>query len=158
MRSELERLSEPDIEQLIPHRRPFMFLKSAEIVKPGVHATGELADLSHPDFDFLKGHFPGDPVVPGVILTEALAQLSGVARVSGTKADTNKIGFLRRDRMDYKQPVKPGDSVQLEVEIIRFRMNVGVSKVKATKDGKIAAEGEITFFLIDKPDVSRPSS
>ena len=151
MAKEGEVLGRKGIEELIPHRSPFMFLESAEIVKPGIKATGQLADLSHPDFDFLKGHFPDYQVIPGAILMEALAELSGIALTSGMPEGSNRIGILRRDTMDYKQIVKPGDSVQLEAEITRFKMGIGVSKVKAVKEGKIAAEGEITFVLVDKP-------
>ena len=151
MAKEGEILGRQRIEQLIPHRRPFMFLENAAIIEPGVKAVGQLADLSHPDFNFLKGHFPSFQVVPGAILMEALAELSGIALVSGVPEGNNKIGLLRKDAMDYKQIVRPGDSAQLEAEITRFKMGIGVSKVKATKDGKIAAEGEITFVLVEKP-------
>jgi len=143
-------LSRSAIEGILPHRRPFMFLEEAEILLPGVKAIGKLADLSHPDFAFLKGHFPSFTVVPGAIIMETLAELSGIAVLSGMSRIENKIGVLRRDVMDYKQMVKSGDVVQLEAEVILFRMNVGRSRVKATREGRVAAEGEITFVLIDK--------
>ncbi len=141
-------LQQADIEKILPHRRPFMFLERAEIVEPGIKASGILADLSQPDFVFLKGHFPVFPIVPGAIIMETLAELSGIA-VSG---DENKIGVLRRDTMVYRQMIKPGDRVNLEAEIVSYKMNVGKSKVKAVKDGKVAAEGEIVFAMIDKPE------
>lgn len=143
-------LNTQDIEKLIPHRKPFMFLASAEIIEPGIKAVGVLADLSHPDFSFLKGHFPGNLIVPGIILTEALAQLSGVALISGMKRDQDKIGVLRKSSMSFKTVVRPGESVQLEAEIIRFRMNIGISKVRANKEGSLTAEGEIIFALVNK--------
>lgn len=152
MTLERRNLKRSDIEQILPHRRPFMFLESVEVIEPGVKATGTLEDLSHPDFAFLKGHFPSFPIVPGAILMETLAELSGIAVSSRISGQHNKIGVLRRDAMDYKQMVKPGDSVQLEAEVFALKMNIGRSRVKAMKDGKIAAEGEIVFALIDKPE------
>lgn len=140
-------LQQADIEQILPHRRPFMFLGSAEIVEPGVKATGVLADLSHPDFAFLKGHFPVFPIVPGAIIMETLSELSGIA----AGEDENKIGVLRRDTMVYRQMIRPGDKVDLEAEIVSYKMSVGKSKVRALKDGKVVAEGEIVFAVIDKP-------
>lgn len=137
------------IESLIPHRRPFMFLEDVKVIEPGKRAVGILADLTEPDFDFLKGHFPGFQVVPGVILTEALAELATIAHVSGT--GTDKIGVLVEDRMRYKQMVRPGDIVQLEAEITGIRRNIGFSNIRAIKDDAIAAEGTLTFALIDRP-------
>ena len=150
MSTERRILQKEDIEHLLPHRRPFMFLESAEIIEPG-KAKGELADLSHPDFNYLKGHFPIFQVVPGAIIMETLAELSGIA----LGEQENKIGVLRKDSMDYRQMIKPGDKVQLEAEIYSFRMGMAKSKVKAVKEGKTAAEGEIIFALIDKPQESK---
>lgn len=151
MSREGQPLQRPDIEQLLPHRRLFMFLESAEVVEPGRRATGQLADLLHPDFEFLRGHFPNFPVVPGAIIMETLAELSGIAVISGAEDQGDKIGVLVADSMRYRQMVRPGDVVQLEAEITAMRRNIGKSNVKALKEGKIAAEGEITFALIDKP-------
>lgn len=81
------------IEKLIPHRRPFMFLEDAKVIEPGKKAVGILANLTEPDFDFLRGHFPGFQVVPGVILTEALAELATVAYASGLTTAINKLVF-----------------------------------------------------------------
>lgn len=142
-------LRRPDIEQILPHRRPFLFLEKAEVL--GWRATGQLADLSHPDFEFLRGHFPNFPVIPGAIIMEALAELSGVVVASGAEKQGNKIGVLLADKMRYRQMVRPGDCVQLEVEITAMKRNIGKSSVKALKEGKIVAEGEIAFALIDKP-------
>lgn len=153
MSREHHQLQRPDIENLLPHRRPFMFLESAKVLEPGIKATGMLADLSHPDFAFLRGHFPSFPIVPGAILMEALAELSGIALISGVSEQNDKIGVLRRDTMDYRQMVKPGDLVELQAEIYAFKMKVGKSRVKAlNKNGEVVAEGEIIFVLIDRPN------
>lgn len=128
-----------------------MFLEFAEVVEPGRIATGQLADLSRPDFDFLKGHFPNNYIVPGVILMETLAELSGIAVTFMEENHDDRIGVLVADKMKYRQMVRPDEEVRLEVEIIGKKKNFWKSKVKALKDGKIAVEGEITFALIDRP-------
>ena len=149
-----EHLSRTDIEQVLPHRRPFMFLESVDVLEPGKHATGILADLRDPDFDFLKGHFPDFRVVPGAIIMEALAELLGVTAASGLSEADNKIGVLVEDRMRYRQMIKPGDPVRLEAEVTNMRRNIGRGNVKAFLGDKVAAEGEITFALIDKVDLT----
>jgi len=148
--TENKRLGIEEIYQTIPHRRPFMFLESAEVVDLGRLATGQLTDLSHQDFSFLKAHFPNDFIVPGAILMEALAELSGIAAIWGLETEDKLIGVLVADKMRYRQMVRPGEEVQLEAEIIGKRKIFWRSKVKAFKDGKLAVEGEITFALINQ--------
>lgn len=149
-----EHLSRADIEKVLPHRRPFMFLESIDVLKPGKHAIGILADLRDPDFDFLRGHFPDFRVVPGAIIMEALAELLGVTAGSGFPETNNKIGVLVEDKMRYRQMIKPGDVVRLEAEVTNMRHNIGKGNVKALLGDKVAAEGEITFALIDKVDLT----
>ncbi|MDP3724745.1 MAG: hotdog domain-containing protein [bacterium] len=149
-----EHLSRTDIEQVLPHRRPFMFLESVDVLEPGKHAVGILADLRDPDFDFLKGHFPDFRIVPGAIIMEALAELLGVTAAFGLSEADNKIGVLVEDRMRYRQMVKPGDPVRLEAEVTNMRRNIGRGNVKALLGDKVAAEGEITFALIDRVDLT----
>lgn len=146
-----ERLSRTDIEQILPHRRPFLFLESVDVLEPGKRAVGTFADLVNPDFDFLKGHFPDFRVVPGAIIMETLAELLGVAAASGLSGAVDKIGVLVEDKMRYRQMVRPGDTLRLEAEITAMRRNIGKGSVRALLDDKIAAEGEITFALVDKP-------
>ena len=149
-----EHLSRTDIEQVLPHRRPFMFLESVDEFEPGKRAVGTLADLREPDFDFLRGHFPDFRVVPGAIIMEALAELLGIAATSGLSQAGNKIGVLVEDKMRYRQMVRPGDPVRLEAEVTNMRRNIGRGNVKAFLGDKVAAEGEITFALIDKVDLT----
>ncbi|MBI4039530.1 3-hydroxyacyl-[acyl-carrier-protein] dehydratase FabZ [Candidatus Daviesbacteria bacterium] len=146
-----ERLTRVDIEQVLPHRRPFMFLENVDELEPGRRAIGTLADLRDPDFSFLRGHFPGFGIVPGAIIVEALAELLGVAAVSGLSEAGDKIGVLVEDKMRYRQMVRPGDALRLEAEVTNMRRNIGKGSVKAILGDKVAAEGEITFALVDKP-------
>ncbi len=146
-----ERLTRADIERVLPHRRPFMFLESVDELEPGKRAVGILADLRDPDFDFLRGHFPDFRVVPGAIIMETLAELLGVAAASELSEAGNKIGVLVEDKMRYRQMVRPGDALRLEAEVTAMRRNIGRGNVKALLRDKIVAEGEITFALVDKP-------
>ena len=155
MYQERRQLSRADIlrEKIIPHGPRFMFLENAEIIESGKKARGKLVDRNRPEFDYLKDHFLGNPVFPGALLMETLAELSGIAATFGSPGNENKVGVLRKDEMEYKQGIRPEDEVDLEVEIIFFRMNTGRARVKAyitNKDGIIAAEGIITFMMIDK--------
>ena len=146
-------LSREDIEQVLPHRRPFLFLESAVIVEPGKRATGKLTDLTHPDFSYLRGHFPGLPIFPGALLMETLAELAGVAAASSDiPGHEGKVGVLTEDQMKYRQAISPAEAhlVDLEAEIITLRSRGGSALVRALKEGKLAVEGEITFLMVDR--------
>ena len=96
---------------------------------------------------FFSGHFPDYPVMPGVLILEALAQTGAIA-VLGIEKNKGKIGFLAGvDKCRFKQQVKPGDQLRLEVEIIRMKGPIGKGKGIATVDGKVACEAEITFAI-----------
>lgn len=152
-------LSRRDIEGILPHRRPFLFLESAVIVEPGVRATGKLTDLTHPDFAYLRGHFPGLPIFPGALLMESLAELAGIAASSAENRPEleGKVGVLTEDQMKYRQAINPSEShlVDLEAEIVSLRSRGGRAVVKAIKEGKIAVEGEIGFVMVDKSKFSQ---
>lgn len=146
-----EQLNRADIEGILPHRRPFLFLDSATIIEKG-HAIGKLSDLTHPDFVYLGGHFPNLPIFPGALLMEALAELSGIAAYSYGLEQEGKVGVLVRDSMEYRQKIIPAEATlaELEAKIVSLRSRMGKAEVKALKDGKIAAQGEISFMMIDK--------
>src|SRR5699024_7056904 len=98
---------------------------------------------------FFQGHFPDYPVMPGVLIIEALAQVGAIA-VLGKEQNKGKIGFLAGvDKCRFKKQVKPGDQLQLEVEILREKGPIGKGKGVATVDGKVACEAEITFAIQD---------
>lgn len=145
------RLSQQDIEDMIPHRRPFMFLRDVDIVVPGKHATGKLIDRSNPAYEaYLSGHFPQVRIFPGFLLAEALAELAGIALVSGNVHSNNKIGVLTgADKMRWRQPIRPHDEVDLSARIVRSRGPLYIAVVQATKEGRVASSGEIMFALAD---------
>ena len=152
MRLEQRHLSRADIlHGILPHGKRFMFLDSVEILEPGRKARGKLADRGLPEFFYLVDHIPEYHIFPGALSLEALAELSGIAVISGLPMDSNKIGVLRKAVIELKQLIEPGDNIDLEAEVLFFKMNTGKTKVRALKNGGIVAEGEITFMLVNKP-------
>jgi len=140
-------LSNIDVQKLLPHRYPFLLVDKVLEVEPGKRVVAvKNVTVNEP---FFQGHFPGNPIMPGVLIVEALAQASGIA-VSMMEEGKNKLGvFAAIDSMKFKKQVVPGDVLTLEGEIISYRMGVAKAKVKATVDGALAAEGEIKFAMID---------
>ena len=149
-------LDKGDIEEILPHRRPFLFLESATIIEPGKLGIGRLTDLTHPDFAFLRGHFPNLPITPGAILMEALAELSGVVASSSDLPESQgKVVVLAEDHMKYRGKILPVEATltELEARIIFLRSRAGKTAVKATRDGRILAEGEILFVMVDRSEL-----
>ena len=147
------RLDRTQIEALLPHRPPFLLVDEVVDGEPGVRCVA-LRTLRDDDFWF-AGHFPGNPVMPGVLVVEALAQTATIAAASAPVADgeggmAGKIGlFAGIDKVRFKRLVKPGDTMRLEAEITSFRGPVGRCTVKATVDGQLACRGELMFAIVD---------
>lgn len=144
-------LTNVEIQKIIPHRYPFLLVDKIIELEPGKRAVGiKNVTANEP---FFQGHFPGFPIMPGVLVVEALAQTAGIAvniNTAGTDDDTGdtKLGvFASIDGMKFKKQVTPGDTLRLEAEILSVKMGVIKAKVKATVDDKTAAEGEIRFAM-----------
>lgn len=134
-----------EIMEIIPHRYPFLLIDTIEELEPGVRAVGKkCVSMNEPYF---QGHFPGNPVMPGVLIIEALAQVGAVAILSQPEWKGRTAYFAGIDGVKFKQKVVPGDVLTLEMEIIKVKGPVGVGKAVATVDGKIAARGELTFAI-----------
>ncbi|HLS66173.1 MAG TPA: 3-hydroxyacyl-ACP dehydratase FabZ [Pseudogracilibacillus sp.] len=137
-----------DIEQIkaiIPHRYPFLLVDRVLEMEEGKRVVG-LKNVSANE-QFFVGHFPEYPVMPGVLILEALAQVGAIA-VLDMEQNKGKIGFLAGvDKCRFKREVKPGDQLRLEVEIMRMRGMVGKGKGIATVDGEVACEAEIMFAI-----------
>lgn len=134
-----------EIKKIIPHRHPFLLLDCVEELEPGVKATAyKSVTYNEPYF---AGHFPEEPVMPGVLQIEALAQAGAVAILSKkeNKGKTAYFGGISQAR--FKRKVVPGDRLKLECEIIKQKGPVGIGKAVATVDGEIAVTAELTFMI-----------
>lgn len=139
-------LSSDEIRNMLPHRYPFVMVDKIIELEPGKRVVG-VKNVSANEYYF-QGHFPSKQIMPGVLIVEALAQTAGIA-ISAIEENKNKLGVLASiESMKFKKSVVPGDVLKLEAEIISFRMNVAKASVRATVDGKTAAEGEIKFAMV----------
>ena len=134
-----------EIKEILPHRYPFLLVDRIVELEPGKRAVGiKNVTINEP---FFQGHFPQYPIMPGVLIVEALAQTAGIA-VAVEEENKGKLGvFASIDGMKFKQQVQPGDTLRLEAEILMAKLGVVKAKVKATVEGKVAAEGEIKFAM-----------
>ena len=134
-----------EIMEILPHRHPFLLIDTIEELEPGVRAVGRKnVTFNEPYF---AGHFPGNPVMPGVLIMEALAQTGAVAILSLPEHRGKTAYFAGIDKAKFKQMVRPGDTLELETTIIRSTGPVGVGEAIATVNGKLAAKAELTFAL-----------
>ncbi|MCI8454208.1 MAG: 3-hydroxyacyl-ACP dehydratase FabZ [Lachnospiraceae bacterium] len=134
-----------EIEKIIPHRHPFLLIDRIEELEPGIRAVGYKA-VSF-DEPYFAGHFPGEPVMPGVLIVEALAQ-TGAAAVLSLEENKGKTAYFGgMDHVKFKKKVVPGDLLRLECQIIRQKGPVGVGNAVATVDGKVAVSAELTFMV-----------
>ena len=143
-------LTNKEIREIIPHRYPFLLVDKIIELEPGKRAVG-IKNVSANE-PFFQGHFPEYPIMPGVLIVEALAQTAGIA-VAILEENKGKLGvFAGIDSMKFKNQVLPGDVLLLEADILFSKLGLIKAKVKASVDGKIAAEGEIKFVLtkVDK--------
>lgn len=138
-------LTVQEIKEIIPHRYPFLLVDKVDELEPGIKAVGyKNVTVNEP---FFQGHFPQEPVMPGVLIIEALAQVGAVAMLSKEEFK-GKTGYLAGiDKVRIKRKVVPGDVLKLEVEIIKLKGPIGVGKAVATVDGQKAVEGEILFAI-----------
>ena len=138
------------IQRLIPHRYPFLLVDRVVELEPGKRAVG-IKNVTMGD-GFFQGHFPGYPVMPGVLIVEALAQVGGVALAS-TDAFKGKLAlFAGIDNVRFKRQVRPGDVLRLEVELGQLRRSVGTGSATATVEGEVACRGELMFAVVPAPD------
>ena len=134
-----------EIKEIIPHRYPFLLIDKIIEVEEGKRAVG-LKNVTANE-EFFNGHFPDYPVMPGVLIVEALAQVGAVAMLK-PEANRGKLAFFAGiDNCRFKRQVKPGDQLRLEVEMIKVRGPMGKGKAVATVDGEVACETEIMFAL-----------
>ncbi len=140
-------LSNVDVRKILPHRYPFLLVDKVLEVEAGKKVVAiKNVTTNEP---FFQGHFPDYPVMPGVLIVEALAQASGIA-VAMLEENKGKLGlFAGIETMKFKRQVLPGDVLKLESEILVSKMGVTKARVVASVDGQVAAEGEIKFAMAD---------
>jgi 3-hydroxyacyl-[acyl-carrier-protein] dehydratase len=138
------------IQRILPHRYPFLLVDRVIELDPPRRAVGiKQVTVNEP---FFQGHFPGYPVMPGVLIVEAMAQVGGVAVLSADEYRGKLALFAGIDSVRFKRQVKPGDTLRIEVELAQIRRGIGMGSGTATVDGELACRGEIMFALVDKPE------
>ena len=138
-------LTAKEIMEIIPHRQPFMLIDTIEEMEPGVRALAKkCVSYNEP---FFQGHFPGEPVMPGVLIVEALAQTGAVAILSLPENKGKTAYFAAINSAKFKKKVIPWDVLMLEPEIIKVKGPMGIGKATATVDGKVAVQAELTFAI-----------
>lgn len=134
-----------EIMEILPHRAPFLLIDTVEELEPGKRVVAKkCVTYNEP---FFQGHFPSNPVMPGVLICEALAQAGAVA-ILGLDENKGKTAyFASMDKVKFKKKVLPGDVLMLEVELVKIKGPFGIAKAQATVDSKVAVSGEFTFAL-----------
>ena len=137
------------VQALLPHRYPFLLIDAVTSYEPGLSIEAiKNVSVNEPYF---QGHFPGYPVMPGVLIVEAMAQVGGVAVLSAVEYRDKLALFAGIDNVRFKRQVRPGDTLRLEVELHQIRRGIGMGSGNATVDGELACRGDIMFALVDKP-------
>lgn len=134
-----------EIMNILPHRSPFLLIDTIEELEVGVKAVAKKnVTFNEP---FFAGHFPGNPVMPGVLIIEALAQTGAVAILSQPEFQGKTAYFAGINSAKFKQKVLPGDTLRLETEIVKIKGPIGVGAAKAYVGDKLACMAELTFAI-----------
>jgi 3-hydroxyacyl-[acyl-carrier-protein] dehydratase len=139
-----------EIQKLLPHRYPFLLVDRVVSIEPGKALRAyKNVTVNEP---FFNGHFPGHPVMPGVLVLEALAQASAILAYRSTGFDpAEKVTYLMAiDGAKFRKPTVPGDRLELEVEVLRFKGSILKTRGVAKVDGEVVAEGEFLATVVDK--------
>lgn len=134
-----------DIKKIIPHRSPMLLIDRVEDLKPGVSAVGyKGVTYNEP---FFQGHYPDYPVMPGVLIVEAMAQTGAVALMSSEEYKNKLVFFGGINKAKFRKQVKPGCLLRLETELIKLKGPIGIGKGMAYVDDELMAEAEFTFVI-----------
>jgi len=134
------------IQSILRHRYPFLLVDRVLELEPGKRAVGlKNVTVNEP---FFVGHFPGNPIMPGVLIVEAMAQVGGVLLLATTGNEGKLALFAGIDKMRFRRPVLPGDQLRTEVNLLKVKGGIGRVGVVGTVEGEIVAEGEYLFALL----------
>lgn len=134
-----------EIQEILPHRYPFLLIDRVTEVVEGKSVTGYKNVTMNEEF--FQGHFPGNPIMPGVLILEALAQVGAIAVLQMEEYKGKTPMFAGADKVKWRKPVVPGDKLELSCEIIKLRGPIGIGKGVASVDGKKVCEAEIMFAI-----------
>jgi 3-hydroxyacyl-[acyl-carrier-protein] dehydratase len=138
------------IQRIIPHRYPFLLVDRITELEPGRRAVGR-KQVSSGD-PYFPGHFPGYPVMPGVLIVEALAQVGAIALLTTDDFKGKLALFAGIDNVRFKRQVAPGDTLVLSVELGQLRRTIGTGTGTATVDGELACKGDFMFGIVPAPE------
>lgn len=140
----------PEPTQILPHREPFLFIDEILELVPGesAHARWTLPA----DAPFLVGHFPGEPIMPGVIIIEALAQTGALAALSLPENKGRLALFAGIEKARFRRPVRPGETLDMTTRVTRQRGPIGEAQATATVDGAVACQAVLRFAIVDRDD------
>jgi beta-hydroxyacyl-ACP dehydratase FabZ len=140
-----------EIMETLPHRYPFLLIDKIVEMELGKRVVGiKNVTMNEP---FFQGHFPGHPIMPGVLILEAMAQAGGVLAMKSVPQDQLKnkvIYFMSIDKAKFRKPVIPGDQLRLEIDVIKERSNIRSLKAQALVSGVVVAEAELTAMIVDR--------
>lgn len=144
-------LTNIEIQRILPHRYPFLLVDKIVEMEEGKSIKGiKNVTVNEP---FFQGHFPGNPIMPGVLICEALAQVGAVLLLSMDE-NRGKLGvFTGINNFKFRKQVVPGDTLELCAEMVTYRHGMGKANVEAKVDGKTAAKGEISFAIVENEGV-----
>jgi beta-hydroxyacyl-ACP dehydratase FabZ len=139
-----------DILKILPHRYPFLLVDRILDLQPGKSAVG-IKNVTFNE-EFFQGHFPGNPVMPGVLVLESMAQVAGVMLLGVVPEKEKKLLYLSGvDRCKFRRPVVPGDQLRIEAKVISLKTKVCKCRVTASVDGNLCTEAELLSVLVDRP-------
>jgi 3-hydroxyacyl-[acyl-carrier-protein] dehydratase len=139
-----------EIQKILPHRKPFLLVDAVVELEPGKRVVA--VKQVRAEEPFFAGHFPGHPVMPGVLIVEAIAQAGGFMLLKEVANPAAKLMyFVGIDEVRFRRPVVPGDQLRIEVEMVYWRKNICKMTGKALVDGQLAAEATVMCKLIDRP-------
>lgn len=140
-------LNNIDIQNIIPHRYPFLLVDKITEIEYGKKAIGiKNVTVNEP---FFQGHFPGNPIMPGVLIVEAMAQVGAVS-ILGMEQNKGKLAvFTGIDGLRFRRQVVPGDTLRMEVEMLAFKRGIGKAKAEAYVGDELAASGELMFAIVE---------